>query len=124
MAAGANADMCADTPSEMLPAPVVDVVAPVIGPTTATPRTQAAALHSFRSGYGRVVQEGLGQVEIQHQIGTDAACGDLGRVAHHQRDAQGIGIHEALIEVAVVTKEKSLVTGVGDQGVLSLTGVV
>src|SRR5699024_2799709 len=74
MAAGANADMCADPLPEMLPVPVVDVVAPVIGRATTAQRTQAAALHSFRSSYGRVVQKGLGQVEIQYQVGTDAAC--------------------------------------------------
>ena len=57
------------------------------------------------------------EVDVEHHVGVAAAGLNGSRIAHKQRHAQRLLVHEALVVPAVVAEEEALVGGVDHDGV-------
>src|SRR5690625_90484 len=79
LAVGAHPDGGPDAGPEVLPVPVVGVLAPARRGRTAGERAQAGPLHPRRRRNAGVVQERLRQVQVQRKVGGDGTGGDRGR---------------------------------------------
>ena len=76
-------------------------------------------MHVIRDRGARQVQEGLCEVDVLYQVLVDGARLDLARPARHQRCAERLLVHEALVEPAVLAHVEALVGGVHDDGVVA-----
>ena len=70
---------------------------------------EAAALHVGGGGEAGVVEEELGEIEIERDVLVDGAGLEFAGVLHEEGHAEGLFVHEALVEPAVVAEEEALV---------------
>ena len=100
------------------PVAVVHGGAPVRGRGALQQRAERAALHVVGNRHPRVIEKGLREVDVEDHVGVDGARPHRARVAHDERHAQRLLVHEALVVPAVVAEKEPLVGGVDDDGVV------
>ena len=111
----------------LVPILVVVVVhrrAPVAGRVALQQRPHGGTLDIRRQrATGQVDERGC-EIEVQHDVVADRAGADHARVAHQQRHAQRLLVHEALVVPTVVAEEEALVGRIHDHGVARQAALV
>ena len=106
------------------PVVVVHRVAPVAGRPAAQVRAEAAALHARGDLRFGVVQQQLGEVDVQDDVLQHRAALDLARIADDERHAERLLQHQPLVEQVVLAEEVALVGRVDHHGVGGLLRAV
>ena len=97
---------------------VVEAVAPVVGGVAFEDGDQASALHIIGDRNAGGVEERFGEVEVGDDILVDrAGLGDAGP-ADEERGLEGLLVHPAFIEPAMLAQVPALVGGIDNNGVV------